>query len=146
MSSIIRNIIAVVVGAVLGGIVNIAIVMLGPMVIPPPAGVDMTTVQGLMASMHLLGPQHFISPFLAHAVGTFVGALAAWLIAASYKQVCAYIVGALFLIGGISACFLIPAPAWFMVLDLVVAYIPMAWLAGLIGPMLVRDKAVPVAA
>jgi hypothetical protein len=136
--NIIRNILAVVIGAFLGGVVNMTIVMVGPMVVPPPAGVDMTTVEGLKASIHLLGPQHFISPFLAHAVGTFVGALAAWLIAASYKSLFAYVVGGLFLIGGISACFLIPAPPWFMALDLVVAYIPMALLAIMIGRTFTR--------
>ena len=37
------------------------------------------------------------------------------------------------LIGGIAACFMIPAPAWFMALDLLVAYLPMAWLAIRLG-------------
>lgn len=141
--TIIRNILAVVVGLILGGVVNMAIVQVGPTVIPPPAGVDMTTVEGLTASMHLLRPEHFVSPFLAHAVGTLVGALAAWLIAASHKSLYAYIIGAAFLIGGISACFLIPAPAWFMALDLIVAYIPMAWLATAIGRMFYRGTPAP---
>ena len=130
---ILRNILAVIVGAVIGGIVNMAIVMVGPMVIPTPAGVDMTTVEGVTAAMPLLQPKHFIAPFLAHALGVLVGAVAAYLIAASSKNIMAYIVGLLFLIGGISACFLIPAPAWFMALDLIVAYIPMAWLGITIG-------------
>lgn len=125
---ILRNILAVIVGAVLGGIVNMAIVMIGPMLIPPPGGVDMTTVEGLTAAMPLLQPKHFIAPFLAHAVGVLVGAIVAYIIAASSKNIMAYIVGVLFLIGGISACFLIPAPLWFKALDLIVAYIPMAWL------------------
>jgi hypothetical protein len=134
--AIIRNILAVIIGLIVGGIVNMAIVTIGPMVIPPPAGVDMTTVEGLKASAHLLEPKHFISPFLAHALGTFIGALTAYLIAASYKGVLAYVIGVLFLVGGITACFLIPAPVWFMVLDLVVAYVPAAWLAIFIGKSL----------
>ena len=142
MPTIIRNILAVIVGAVLGGILNMAIVMVGPMVIPPPAGVDMTTVEGLKAAMPLLEAKHFIAPFLAHALGTLVGALVTYLIAASYKTVLGYVVGVLFLIGGISACFLIPAPAWFMVLDLVVAYIPTAWLGILIGRSIQRKNTV----
>ena len=116
MPAIVRNILAVILGAVIGGIINMAIVMIGPMIVPPPAGADMTTVEGLKAAMHLLEPKHFISPFLAHAVGTFAGALVAFLVAASYKDILAYVVGVLFLIGGISACFLIPAPTWFMAL------------------------------
>ncbi|HMJ08522.1 MAG TPA: hypothetical protein VK468_05930 [Pyrinomonadaceae bacterium] len=131
--TIIRNILGFIIGMVVGGAVNMAIVVLGPMVIPPPAGVDMTNVESMVRSMPLLEPKHFIAPFLAHALGTLVGALVAYLIAASYKSVFAYVIGVLTLAGGIAACFLIPAPAWFMALDLIVAYIPMAWLAVMIG-------------
>jgi hypothetical protein len=38
--------------------------------------------------------------------------------------------GVFFLLGGIAAAFMIPAPTWFIILDLVAAYIPMAYLAG----------------
>jgi hypothetical protein len=137
--NILRSVLAVIVGAVLGGVVNMTIVVLGPRVIPVPAGVDMTTAEGVAAAMPLLEPKHFIAPFLAHALGTLVGAIAAYLIAANYKNICAYIVGVLFLIGGVTACFLIPAPAWFMALDLIVAYIPMAWLGIMIGRGLQRS-------
>ena len=130
---ILRNILAVIVGAVIGGIVNMAIVMIGPALVPPPAGADMTTVEGLTAAMPMLEPKHFIAPFLAHAIGVLIGAIAAYLIAATSKSLCAYIVGVLFLIGGIAASFMIPAPLWFKALDLIVAYIPMAWLGILIA-------------
>ena len=40
------------------------------------------------------------------------------------------VVGLMFLAGGIGAATMIPAPIWFIVLDLVVAYLPMAWLGG----------------
>ena len=42
----------------------------------------------------------------------------------------AYVIGGISLLAGIAMCFMIPAPAWFITLDLVVAYIPMAWLGG----------------
>jgi len=45
----------------------------------------------------------------------------------------AWVVGALGLAGGIAAARMIPAPTWFVVLDLVVAYLPMAWLGGLLA-------------
>ena len=72
-------------------------------------------------------------PFLAHALGTFTGALAAYLIAASYKVQIAYVIGAVFLCGGVAASFMIPAPIWFIVLDLSAAYLLMAWLAIQVG-------------
>jgi hypothetical protein len=122
-----RTILALVVGLAFGGAVNMALVMLGPTVIPPPPGVDMTTTEGLRAAMPLLESRHFLMPFLAHALGTLAGALTGAAIAAQHRAFVAYAIGTLFLCGGIAACFMIPAPAWFMVLDLAVAYLPMAW-------------------
>ena len=51
----------------------------------------------------------------------------------SRREVLAYIIGGLNLAGGIAACFMIPAPVWFIALDLLVAYLPMAWLAAKVG-------------
>ena len=130
MSRIIRNIAAIIAGVIIGGIVNMGIVKFGGSIIPPPDGADVTTMEGLAASMHLFEPKHFVMPFLAHAVGTFVGALVAGLIAASHKMKFALGVGAFFLLGGIIMVVMVPSPAWFAVLDLVVAYIPMGYIAG----------------
>ena len=128
-----RNIIAVIAGLVAGMVVNIGIVYLGPMLIAPPAGADMTTAEGITAAMPLLEPKHFVAPFLAHALGTLVGALVAALISATSKMTVAMIVGCITLIGGIMAAAMIPAPMWFILLDLLVAYIPMAWIGGRIA-------------
>lgn len=136
MPKLLRNVLAVVVGLVIGGVVNMAIVGLGPALIPPPAGVDVTKPESLAAAMHLFEPRHFVMPFLAHALGTLVGALVAYLIAASHKARFAYAISVVFLCGGIAACFMIPAPIWFIALDLLVAYLPMAWLAGWLGARL----------
>lgn len=133
MKTILRNCLAVVIGLVLGGIVNMALVVAGPHVFAPPAGVDMSDAKSLAAGVHLLAPRHFVFPFLAHAVGTLAGALAAHLAASTRRAAFAYVVGAFFLAGGITASFIIPAPAWFIALDLLVAYIPMAWLGTRLG-------------
>ncbi|TGL88194.1 hypothetical protein EHQ68_10195 [Leptospira congkakensis] len=42
-------------------------------IILPPKGADVTTMEGLKASIHLFEPEHFLFPFLAHALGTLVG-------------------------------------------------------------------------
>jgi hypothetical protein len=136
MPNIIRNVLAVLAGIVIGGIVNMALITISPSLIPPPAGVDVNNAESLRQAMHLFEPRHFVVPFLAHAVGTFAGALAAYLIAATYRSKMAYVIGVLFLCGGVAASFMIPAPAWFIALDLVVAYLPMAWLAIQIGKRL----------
>jgi hypothetical protein len=131
--ALIRSVLAVVIGIVVGGAVNMSLVMVGPTVIPPPPGVDVTRPESLAASMHLFEPRHFVFPFLAHALGTLAGAFVAYLMAGRRKLWHAWIVGAVFLAGGIAAARMIPAPSWFVVLDLLGAYLPMAWLGGLLA-------------
>lgn len=133
MPVIVRNVIAVLAGLLVGGAVNGALIALSPSLIPPPPGVDVSNAESLAAAMHLFEPRHFVMPFLAHALGTLVGALIAYLIAATHRARLAYLIGLLFLAGGIAASFMIPAPAWFIALDLLVAYLPMAWLGIQIG-------------
>jgi len=86
MHPILRNIIAVIAGVAIGGFVNMSLIMVSGSVIPPPEGVDMTTTEGLQAGMHLMETKHFIMPFLAHALGTLVGALLIAIIAANHKM------------------------------------------------------------
>ncbi len=80
--------------------------------------------------MHLFTPINFLMPWLAHALGSFAGAWVAAMIAATHKMKFAISIGTFFLIGGIYMVTLVPSPVWFTVLDLGLAYIPMAWLAG----------------
>jgi hypothetical protein len=133
MPNALRNTLAVIAGFVIGSIVNMAIVAVGPSLIPPPSGVDVTNAESLAKGIHLFEPRHFVMPFLAHAVGTFAGAIAAYLIAASYKVRIASAIGVVFLCGGIAASFMIPSPKWFLALDVLVAYLPMAWLGIKLG-------------
>lgn len=130
MNSIIRNVLSVIAGVVFGSAVNMGIIMVSGSIIPPPDGADVTTVEGLSASMHLFQPKHFIMPFIAHALGTFAGAFIAGLIAINHKMKFALGIGAFFLLGGIANVFMLPSPTWFTILDLVGAYIPMAYIAG----------------
>ncbi len=130
MNPIVRNILAVISGLVLGSAVNMGIIMISGSVIPPPEGVDNTTMEGLKAGMHLFLPKHFLFPFLAHAIGTFAGALLAAIISVNRKMQLALVVGVFFLAGGIANILMLPSPLWFTVVDLVGAYIPMAFLGG----------------
>ena len=75
MKRVSRLILAVIAGLLVGSIANMALVMLSGHVIPPPAGVDTTTAEGLKAAMPLFEPKHFLFPFLAHAIGTLVGTM-----------------------------------------------------------------------
>lgn len=130
MNPILRNILAVIAGLVIGSAVNMFFISLNGTVIGLPEGADVSTMEGLKESMNLFEPKHFVFPFLAHAVGTLVGAFIAAKIAATHKYKFAMAIGVLFLIGGIINVINLPAPAWFSTLDLVAAYIPMGWLGG----------------
>jgi len=130
IKKIARNVLAVIIGIVLGSVMNMGIINLQDFFIALPEGVDVTNTESLQSSIHLFEPKHFIFPFLAHAIGTLGGAYLAARIAASHKMNIALGIGIFFLIGGISMVFLIPSPIWFAILDLSLAYIPMGWLSG----------------
>lgn len=133
MNKTVRNILAVIAGAVVGSLVNMGIIMVSGSIIPPPEGVDNTTVEGLKAGIHLFQPKHFLFPFLAHALGTFVGALVTAFIATNWKLLFAMIIGVFFLAGGIGNVLMLPSPLWFTLVDLIGAYLPMAFLAAWIA-------------
>lgn len=132
MHTTIRNVLAVVAGFIGGSVVNFALIMLSPYLIPPPEGVDVMSAESIRANLDLFRPINFLFPFLAHALGTLAGAVLAGLIAASRRTVIVYVMGGMFLLGGISAVLTIPAPGWFVAVDLLLAYLPMAWLATLL--------------
>ena len=90
-------------------------------------------MENLRVAMQSFGPEQFVFPFLAHAIGTLVGALVAVLIAKTHKFMIAMIVGVLFLIGGISAGIMIRPPMWYNAVDFIFAYIPMAWIGAKLG-------------
>ena len=128
MNPIIKNILAIIAGVIIGMAVNMGLIMLNGSIIPPPEGVDPMDMESLKANMHLFQPRHFIMPFLAHALGTLAGAFTAAKLGASHHLKLALGVGVFFLIGGISNLTMLPSPTWFAVLDTVGAYIPMGWL------------------
>ena len=134
-----RNIIAIVVGLVVGALINSSFLMLNGSWVPLPEGVDMKTPEGIAAAMPQLEFIHFVVVFLAHALGTFAGALLATAIAKPRKFWVALVIGIAFLIGGIIMVVQIPSPISFTVVDLVMAYIPMAWLGWITGKTLQRN-------
>lgn len=136
MNPIIKNILAVAAGWLGGSAINMGLVQIGHKLFPVE-GIDPSDMGALAAVMPTLEPEYFIFPFLAHALGTLVGATIAGLIAASHKMKFSLAIGCLFLLGGIMVNYMLPGPVWFAVVDIVIAYIPMAWLGGKIAE---RDK------
>lgn len=129
MNPTLRNILAVILGLISGMIVNGLIIKCSASLIPLPPGVDPNNIESIKANMHLYETKHFLMPFLAHALGTLVGAFIAAKIALGNTFAKAIIIGLVFLAGGIWMIILLPqAPLWFKLTDAVLAYLPMAWL------------------
>ena len=121
MKTIFKNILAILGGVVIGMVVNMGLIITGNQLIPFADGIN-----PMNATMWEI--KYFIFPFLAHAIGTLSGAFIAAKFSASYHMIFAICIGIFFLLGGITMVFILPAPIWFIVIDLVFAYIPMGWL------------------
>ena len=139
MNPIIRNILAVIFGWLGGSAVNMGLIKFGHKLFPI-AGFDPNDMDAIAEVMPTLEFKYFIFPFLAHALGTLSGATIAGLMAASHKMKFSLGIGGLFLLGGIMVSYMIPGPTWFAVVDIVVAYIPMAWLGGKLAGNISRNK------
>jgi hypothetical protein len=133
MNPILKNILAVIAGWFLGSVVNLGLVNIGHSVFPME-NVNTQDMEALGEFLKTASMEFFVFPFLAHAIGTLVGALvAAFIATANHKMNMALVVGGVFFIGGIAASLMISAPFWFTVTDLLLAYFPMALLGAKIA-------------
>ncbi|MDP6940662.1 MAG: hypothetical protein QGH51_01430 [Planctomycetota bacterium] len=94
----------------------------------------MTDIDSITANAHLFEAKHFLFPWLAHATGTLAGAIVASLVASARRKIAGLVVAGAFLGGGVMMALSVPAPIWFLISDLGLAYIPM----GLLGHKLAR--------
>ncbi len=133
MNPIARNVLAVVSGVVVGSLVNMGLINLGPLVVSLPEGADLSTMDNLRASMKMFTPVNFLFPFLAHALGTLSGAFIAAKVATSRPVTIAMGIGLCFLIGGAMMVSMLDGPFWFNATDLLLAYIPMGYLGGILA-------------
>lgn len=130
MNPIARNILAAAVGFVVGGVVNLGLVTVGMSVVPLPEGTNVSSMEAVRETMNLLPPAHFVFPLLGHALGTLTGSFLAAKFAASHRMKLAIGLGMIFLLGGLAMIFNCGGPVWFIASDLLLAYIPMAFLGG----------------
>lgn len=130
---ILRNVLAVVVGWVAGSIVNFGLIMISDSIIPMPDGVIPGDMKSLKENIHLFEGKHYIMPFLAHALGTLVGAIVAVKVGISKHLILAMIIGLLYFIGGLMVNYdlgITGTPKW---VDLILAYFPFAFFGYKIG-------------
>ena len=129
MNPLIKNLLASFAGFIVMMAVNMGLIMLLGNIFSPPEGVNPNDVNSINNNLHRYTVFQLIMPFLAHAGGTLVGTLTAAKIANSHKMLIVLILAVIHFSGGaMMVSMLSNSPLWFNVLDLGVAYFPMAWL------------------
>ena len=129
----------IVLGWFVGSIVNMGFIQLGHQLLPI-SNVDINNMEELAKAMPNLKPKYFLFPFIGHALGTLAGAFVAALLAISHKIKFALVIGVLFLFGGIAINYMLTGPLWFTISDILLAYIPMAWIGGLVAIRIKRTS------
>ena len=121
MKQTLKNIAIVILGIIIGMIVNIGLIILGGTIFPPSENFKPMNAMNWDF-------KYFIFPFLAHSIGTLSGALIVSKLSNKSSIILPLIVGLYFLMGGIYMITILPAPMWFVLLDVILGYIPMALL------------------
>lgn len=125
----VRNVLAVMGGLVLGMALNMALIQFNMNVLfPMPEDLDMNDTEKLNAFLAGLPAMAFILVMVAHVGQSFVGGWFAARFGASRPMLLAMIIGVFSLAGGIAAMMMITGPPW-MVIELPL-YLIVAWLAG----------------
>lgn len=113
---IMRVILATIFGLVIGNVVNMGIVGFANF---PKTPTKPSENEAYIAAMNALTVGDYLIPLAAHLFGILSGLLIARFICKT-SNTPIYIVGGLHLIASVIMMFIIPAPGWFIVLDLVV--------------------------
>ena len=121
MIKILKYIIIVILGIMIGMIINMGLIILGGIIFIPADNFDpMNAINWDL--------KYFIFPFLAHSFGTVSGSFIVSKLSKNSNIVMPMVVGLYFLVGGIYMITILPAPTWFILIDIILCYIPMALL------------------
>ena len=119
MKKIFKNIGIVILGIIIGMIVNMGLIIFGGIIFTLSENFDpMNAINWDF--------KYFIFPLLAHSIGTLSGAFIVSKLSKNSHIIIPLIVGLYFLSGGIYMVTILPVPMWFISLDLIVCYIPMS--------------------
>jgi hypothetical protein len=123
-----RNILAVIAGLVVGMAINMALVQLNIVFFPLPEGVDVTNSEQMREAIEGMPSAAWILVFVAHLAQAFVGGWVAARLGKSHPMVLAMIVGVLSLAGGIANALMLSTPLWTWIE--MPLYLVAAWWAG----------------
>jgi len=124
-----RNLLAVLVGLVVGMAVNMALITLNSSVLyPAPEGLDMQDTEAFQAYLDTLPATAFLVVMAAHLGQATVGGWVAARLSATNPVRLALIAGAVTMAGGLMMLFTVTGPVW-MWLE-VPLYLVLPWMVG----------------
>ena len=123
-----RNLGAVILGLIVGMIVNMLILQINAQFFPLPEGLDPTDYEALKSFMQSQPATAWIGVLAAHLGQAFVGGWVAARLGSDRPVMLAMIVGGLSLAGGIANAVMLSTPAWTWIE--MPLYPVVAWLAG----------------
>jgi hypothetical protein len=133
MNTKIKNILITIGGMLLGMAANMSTLIMGIKAFPLPEGVDPMNTTSYIAHLDQFTTINYMVPIISHAFGTFVSALFICKLVSSKEKYYALFVGIFFLAGGISMALQVQSPLWVTITDLILAYIPVAFIGYYLG-------------
>jgi len=130
----IRNIVAVVVAFVIGGVFVFGIEAIGHQVFPLPAGMDKNNMEQVAAYVKTAPLGALLFVLLAQSSGSFMGGLVTWILGGSRQTILALIYGVLALTMAAITVSLIKHPVWMTALALFLP-IPLSLLGSKLGQL-----------
>ena len=122
-----RGIAGTVTGVLVAALTISGVEWLGHRLYPPPAGLKADDFEALAAHVATMPIGALLFVLLAWLLGVFVGGLLAALLAGRRPRLYAGVIAAVILLGAIANFAMIPHPAWFMALTVLV--LPLAGFA-----------------
>jgi len=130
MLRVLRNFAALLVGMLVGSLLNMGVVMVNlSLLFPVPEGFDFNDVQQMAAYTQTLPALAFVVTIVAHSLQAFVGGWVAARLGASRPLVLAGAIGAITVAASIYNLAWLPAPDWMWVE--VPLLVVLSWRAGL---------------
>ncbi|MBL8795141.1 MAG: hypothetical protein JNM56_14625 [Planctomycetia bacterium] len=129
-----RSILAVVLGIIVGGITVGVVEFTGHTIYPPPPDLDASNREALSAYIATAPIAVLLFVMAAWVLGAFTGGLVAAWIGRRAPVVHALIIGGFILLSGIASMLYYPHPAWFWVVGIVTVPSAAYAAARLVGP------------
>jgi hypothetical protein len=127
-----KNAFSVILGLVGASFIIFALEVLGHIIYPMPANLDVNNMDDLKAFTSSAPAIVFVLVIIAYAVGSVVGGLIAAAIATHNKMTKAITVGGILMGLGAYNLFMIPHPVWTIIISIFL-FIPSSYLGGYMG-------------